>query len=88
MTVLSSCSITTTVLGCAGALLKQMACMWELLSNKEAELAEVKSELTFARGDVDAVRGEAEAAMEEVKMARLEVESVTRHQASIEHDHH
>ena len=54
-------------------LLEQVARLRELLSGKEAELAEVKSELTFARGEAETARQEAETAQREVVSASRKV---------------
>ena len=66
-------------------LLEQMARMRELLSKKEAELAEVRSEVTFAQSKVETAReeanmatGEAERAKAEVELAQTEAESARR----------
>ena len=67
-------------------LLEQMAHMRELLSSKEAELAEVKSELTFARGEIETAREEADIARRQSETAREEVETVTSRMTVLERE--
>lgn len=57
-------------------LLEQVARLRELLTGKEAELAEVKSELTFARGDAETARQDAETTRNTAAVASREVEAM------------
>jgi chromosome segregation ATPase len=69
-------------------LLEQMARMRELLSTKEAELAEVKSELTFTRGEIETAREDADIARRQAETAREEVETVTSRMTVLERESH
>lgn len=75
-------------------LLEQLARMRELLSGKEAELAEVRSDLTFVRGEAEIARREAETARSETEAAnrdletlRDQLEEADSHLAEVQREH-